>query len=346
MRVNVNTVLAWRHAGSSPPARRDRPPARGLRARRWPLGRPSPARIWCCRSSGRPRCATRPGLPVDRLGRSINHVDRRPGATPPPWWWTSARHLLQPAALGRLDGGGAGQIQPSRATPFLQRRRSAIRTAIRRTEPPTPAARSETARSRVRIGASTRRRDPEPAAPLRTEPIDPHAAKDFQESPNVRRLGWRWRRCRCLPSHRSRGPTRRPDALIKRLSTDECSTIKADKSPSAAGDVQRSWRWSTAQIMPNVNFQRMTASAVGPRLAAGHARAAEAPAGRVQDPAGAHLPGAWPGERPDHRRQAARAPTTRKWWSAPSPWGAATRSSSTTGSRRRPARAAAGRSTT
>ena len=46
-----------------------------------------------------------------------------------------------------------------------------------------------------------------------------------------------------------------PDALVKRLSTDVLETIKADTSIKA-GDVNK--------IMPNVNFQRMTASAVGP----------------------------------------------------------------------------------
>lgn len=54
-----------------------------------------------------------------------------------------------------------------------------------------------------------------------------------------------------------------PDALIKRLSTDVLETIKADRSIKA-GDVNKIMVLVDTKIMPNVNFQRMTASAVGP----------------------------------------------------------------------------------
>jgi phospholipid transport system substrate-binding protein len=54
-----------------------------------------------------------------------------------------------------------------------------------------------------------------------------------------------------------------PDALVKRLSTDVLETIKADKSIKA-GDVNKIMALVDTKIMPNVNFQRMTASAVGP----------------------------------------------------------------------------------
>ena len=54
-----------------------------------------------------------------------------------------------------------------------------------------------------------------------------------------------------------------PDALVKRLSTDVLETIKADKSIKA-GDVSKIMALVDTKIMPNVNFQRMTASAVGP----------------------------------------------------------------------------------
>ena len=54
-----------------------------------------------------------------------------------------------------------------------------------------------------------------------------------------------------------------PDALVKRLSTEVLSTIKADASIKA-GDVNKIMALVDTQIMPNVNFQRMTASAVGP----------------------------------------------------------------------------------
>lgn len=54
-----------------------------------------------------------------------------------------------------------------------------------------------------------------------------------------------------------------PDALVKRLSTEVLNTIKADSSIKA-GDVNKIMALVDTQIMPNVNFQRMTASAVGP----------------------------------------------------------------------------------
>ena len=54
-----------------------------------------------------------------------------------------------------------------------------------------------------------------------------------------------------------------PDALIKRLSTDVLDTIKADKS-LRSGDLTKIIALVDTRIMPSVNFQRMTASAVGP----------------------------------------------------------------------------------
>jgi phospholipid transport system substrate-binding protein len=53
-----------------------------------------------------------------------------------------------------------------------------------------------------------------------------------------------------------------PDAFIKRLSVDVLDTIKADKAIQA-GDVSRISALVDTKIMPNVNFQRMTASSVG-----------------------------------------------------------------------------------
>ena len=53
------------------------------------------------------------------------------------------------------------------------------------------------------------------------------------------------------------------DGLIKRLSTDVLDSIKTDKAIQA-GDVSRIVALVDTKIMPNVNFQRMTASAVGP----------------------------------------------------------------------------------
>ena len=54
-----------------------------------------------------------------------------------------------------------------------------------------------------------------------------------------------------------------PDALIKRLSEDTLSAIKADKAIQA-GDISKVIALVDSKIMPNVNFQRMTAAAVGP----------------------------------------------------------------------------------
>ena len=53
-----------------------------------------------------------------------------------------------------------------------------------------------------------------------------------------------------------------PDALVKRLSTDVLDKIKADRTVQA-GDMTKLMALVDSQIMPNVNFTRMTASAVG-----------------------------------------------------------------------------------
>ena len=65
----------------------------------------------------------------------------------------------------------------------------------------------------------------------------------------------------CIPAVHAADET--PDQLIKRLSTDVLDTIKADKAIQG-GDVSRVVAIVDAKILPNVNFQRMTASAVGP----------------------------------------------------------------------------------
>jgi phospholipid transport system substrate-binding protein len=54
-----------------------------------------------------------------------------------------------------------------------------------------------------------------------------------------------------------------PDAMIKRLSSDILDTIRADKSIKA-GDINKVIALVDSRILPNLNFQRMTASAVGP----------------------------------------------------------------------------------
>jgi phospholipid transport system substrate-binding protein len=54
-----------------------------------------------------------------------------------------------------------------------------------------------------------------------------------------------------------------PDAMIKRLSSDVLDTIRADKSIKS-GDINKVIALVDSRILPNLNFQRMTASAVGP----------------------------------------------------------------------------------
>ena len=53
-----------------------------------------------------------------------------------------------------------------------------------------------------------------------------------------------------------------PDALIKEVSTDVLDAVKADKSIKQ-GDVQKVIALVDAKVMPYINFQRMTSSAVG-----------------------------------------------------------------------------------
>lgn len=54
-----------------------------------------------------------------------------------------------------------------------------------------------------------------------------------------------------------------PDALIRRLSEETLGAIRADAA-LRSGDVNKIMTLVDNRIMPNVNFQRMTAQAVGP----------------------------------------------------------------------------------
>lgn len=54
-----------------------------------------------------------------------------------------------------------------------------------------------------------------------------------------------------------------PDAFIKRLSTEMLDIVKTDPALKT-GDVQRISSVVDARVMPHLNFQRMTAAAVGP----------------------------------------------------------------------------------
>lgn len=53
-----------------------------------------------------------------------------------------------------------------------------------------------------------------------------------------------------------------PDLLIRQLSLETLEAVKADKAIQA-GDMQRIIALVDAKVMPNVNFKRMTSSAVG-----------------------------------------------------------------------------------
>jgi phospholipid transport system substrate-binding protein len=53
-----------------------------------------------------------------------------------------------------------------------------------------------------------------------------------------------------------------PDAMIKQLSTEVIDAVKSDKAIQA-GDVNKIIALVDTKVMPHVNFQRMTASAVG-----------------------------------------------------------------------------------
>ncbi|HOB95956.1 MAG TPA: ABC transporter substrate-binding protein [Aquabacterium sp.] len=54
------------------------------------------------------------------------------------------------------------------------------------------------------------------------------------------------------------------DAFVKQVSADVIDAVKADKAIQA-GDVGKIRALVDAKVMPHVNFQRMTASAVGPQ---------------------------------------------------------------------------------
>jgi len=63
-----------------------------------------------------------------------------------------------------------------------------------------------------------------------------------------------------LPAHAA---DEAPDALIQRLTQEALDTIQADKEVQS-GNVARIAQLVDEKVMPHVNFQRMTASAVGP----------------------------------------------------------------------------------
>ena len=139
-----------------------------------------------------------------------------------------------------------------------------------------------------------------------------------------------------------------PDAMIKRLSDDVLATIKVGQVHQGRRHLQ-DHRAGRQQDHAQRELPAHDRGRRGPGLAPGHAGAAKALAGRIQDPAGAHLLGRACSRSPTRRSASSRSAARRKTptcWCAPKSVAAATRSSWTTGSRRHRARAPAGRSTT
>jgi phospholipid transport system substrate-binding protein len=119
---------------------------------------------------------------------------------------------------------------------------------------------------------------------------------------------------------------------------DEAPDVLINDKAIRAGDMAKVIALVDTRIMPNVNFQRMTASAVGSGLAPGYSRAAKALAGRVQNLAGAHLcrcAGAGHGSNRFRQAAACFTPRTKRWWCAPKSRAKAMRFSWITGWKRR-----------
>lgn len=67
----------------------------------------------------------------------------------------------------------------------------------------------------------------------------------------------------CFAASPASAQVEAPDALVKRVSTDVLDAVKADPSIQA-GDVNRIVALVNDKILPNFDFERMTASAAGP----------------------------------------------------------------------------------
>lgn len=67
-----------------------------------------------------------------------------------------------------------------------------------------------------------------------------------------------------LASSALRAEAMTADAFVKQVSTEIIEAVKADKAIQS-GDVGRIRALVDAKVMPHVNFQRMTASSVGPK---------------------------------------------------------------------------------
>lgn len=107
-----------------------------------------------------------------------------------------------------------------------------------------------------------------------------------------------------LSSPFARAADEAPDALIKRVSSEVLDAIKADKSVQA-GEMSKVITLVDSKVMPNVNFVRMTASAVGRNWRQATPEQQKEAPGRIQDAADPHLfRRAVGGQGPDPQRQA------------------------------------------
>jgi len=134
-----------------------------------------------------------------------------------------------------------------------------------------------------------------------------------------------------------------PDALIKRLSTEVLDSVRSDKAIQA-GDINKVIALVDKVVMPNVNFRRMTAAAVGP----GWRQASPEQQKRLQEEFKVLLVRTYAGALAQVSDQTIvikplRAAAEDKDVLVRA---VATRSSSTTGSKKPPVKASAGRSTT
>jgi phospholipid transport system substrate-binding protein len=78
----------------------------------------------------------------------------------------------------------------------------------------------------------------------------------------TRTIGWFAATVLSLAAFGAHAQAKAPGTLIKEVSTDVLETIKADKT-IRAGDIRKVIVLVDQKVLPYVNFQRMTASAVG-----------------------------------------------------------------------------------
>jgi phospholipid transport system substrate-binding protein len=78
----------------------------------------------------------------------------------------------------------------------------------------------------------------------------------------TRTIGWLAAAVLSVAAVGAHAQAKAPEALIKEVSTDVLEAVKADKS-IRAGDIRKVIALVDQKVLPYVNFQRMTAAAVG-----------------------------------------------------------------------------------